>query len=292
MGRRREPPPSPHRLLSERAVVALGLLPLLEEEAKGRQRLSLGRGKKVGRECPTFSPDGKASEIAARLTKTNENYVKAVKAIQAAAPEIVEHVRDGKINIPEARQLAREPHSIRRSVLGALDNGGDKRKVCRLIREATIAERKVSARRYADSNGASDNQDVLHGDMNILRERLKDESVKLILTDPPYAEVESYGRLAELAASKLVSGGLCLAYADPGRLPEVLDAMREHLDFWWCFVVKHTGKPRYINDRHIQSDWKPVVAFGRRLSPCLLNGSMTSSKAAAGTIRITIGDSR
>jgi DNA modification methylase len=43
--------------------------------------------------------------------------------------------------------------------------------------------------------------------------------------------------------------------------------MREHLDWWWCFVVSHTGKPRYINDRHIQSKWKPVVAFGRGSVP-------------------------
>jgi hypothetical protein len=73
--------------------------------------------------------------------------------------------------------------------------------------------------------------------------------------------------MAELAAAKLQPGGLCLAYADPGRLVEVLDAMRKHLDFWWCFAVSHTGKPRYINDRHIQNKWKPVLAFGRQPVP-------------------------
>ena len=256
-----------HMSSSQRAVVALGLLPLLEEEAKGRQRLSPGRGKKGGRKSPTFSPDGKASEIAARLTKTNENYVKAAKAIEAAAPELVKRIRDGKITVPEARQLARAPQSIRGKVLGALDDGGAKRKVCRLIREGIVADRKASARRYADCIDADGDQNILHGDMGLLWERLEDGSAKMFLTDPPYADVEAYGRLAELAAAKLAPGGLCLAYADPGRLPEVLDAMRKHLDFWWCFVVKHTGKPRYVNDRHIQSDWKPVVAFGRAPIP-------------------------
>ena len=80
-----------HMSSSQRAVVALGLLPLLEEEAKGRQRLSPGRGKKGGRKSPTFSPDGKASEIAARLTKTNENYVKAAKAIESATGLTAKH---------------------------------------------------------------------------------------------------------------------------------------------------------------------------------------------------------
>jgi hypothetical protein len=252
---------------SQRAVVALGLLPLLEEEAKGRQRLSRGRGEKGLQECNTLSDKGAASMIAARIARTNHNYVHALKAIQSAAPELVERIRDGKITVPEARQLARAPQSIRGKVLGALDDGGAKRKVCRLIREGIVADRKASARRYADTYGADDDQGILHGDMGLLRERLKDESVKMFLSDPPYAQPELYGRLAELAAAKLAPGGLCLAYADPGRLPEVLDAMREHLDFWWCFVVKHTGKPRYVNDRHIQSDWKPVVAFGRAPIP-------------------------
>ena len=62
-------------------------------------------------------------------------------------------------------------------------------------------------------------------------------------------------------------GGLCLAYADPGRLPEVLDAMRRHLDYWWCFAISHTGKPHYVNDRWIQNKWKPIVAFGKGAVP-------------------------
>ena len=256
-----------HISSSQRAVVALGLLPLLEEEAKGRQRLSPGRGKKAGKERPAFSADGKASEIAARLTKTNENYVKAAKAIEAAAPSSSSGFATARSTSPRRGNSPAQSHSIRGKVLGALDNGGAKKKVSRLIREAIVADRKASARRYADRNGEDDDQGILHGDMGLLWERLKDGSAKMFLSDPPYAQPELYGRLAELAAAKLVPGGLCLAYADPGRLPEVLDAMREHLDFWWCFVVKHTGKPRYVNDRHIQSDWKPVVAFGQAPIP-------------------------
>ncbi len=256
-----------HLTSSQKAVIAHDLLPILEQEAKERQRLSRGRGKKVGKPSPPLSSNGKASEIAARLTKTNENYVKAVKAMESTAPDLIEEVRSGKITVPEARELARSSSSIRREVLDVLNNGGAKRKVSRLIREADIAARKASARRYANANGVSNDQNILHGDMKLLRQRLDDASVKLFLTDPPYAEVDLYGRLAEMAAAKLVPGGLCLAYCDPGRLQDVLDAMRQHLGFWWCFGVSHTGKPRYVNDRHIQNKWKPIVAFGRAPVP-------------------------
>jgi hypothetical protein len=52
-----------HLTASQRAVVAFGLLPLLETEAKRRQRLSKGRGKKVTKELVTFSANGRASRI-------------------------------------------------------------------------------------------------------------------------------------------------------------------------------------------------------------------------------------
>ena len=68
----------------------------------------------------------------------------------------------------------------------------------RLVREATIAARKASALRYAGANGQSNNQDILHGDMKLLEKRLEDESVRMFLTDPPYAEPDLYGRLAKL----------------------------------------------------------------------------------------------
>jgi hypothetical protein len=257
-----------HLTSSQRAVVAVELLPLLEKEAKERQRLSQGRGKKVRKKLPTFSENGgRASQIAARVMKTNAAYVKAIKAVRQDAPELVEEVRSGKLTVPEARELARTPASIRRKVLAVLGKGGPRRKVSRMIREATISARKATARRFAYTNGTGDDQNIICGDMKLLRKRLKDGSVRMVLTDPPYLKPELYGRLAELAAVKLMPGGLCLAYAEPGILVEVLDRMRRHLDYWWTFAVPHVEVPRYVNDRHIQGKWKPILAFGRGAVP-------------------------
>jgi hypothetical protein len=94
-----------HLTASQRAVVALDLLPLLEREAKERQRRSQGPGKKVAHECATLSGNGKASEAAARLTRSGSRYVEAAKSIRATAPELVEKIRDGQLNIPNARRV-------------------------------------------------------------------------------------------------------------------------------------------------------------------------------------------
>ena len=141
MGDLREHDPSPSNVAPSAPYVAIELLPLLEKEAKERQRLSQGRGKKVSQKnCPTFSENGgRASQIAARVMKTNAAYVKAIKAVRQDAPELVEEVRSGKLTVPEARELARAPASIRRKVLGVLGKGGPRRKVSRMIREAIIA---------------------------------------------------------------------------------------------------------------------------------------------------------
>ncbi len=67
-----------HLTASQRAVVAYDLLPMMADEAKDRQRLSRGRGKKTAQECATFSANGKASEVAARVTHTNARYVEMI----------------------------------------------------------------------------------------------------------------------------------------------------------------------------------------------------------------------
>jgi hypothetical protein len=95
-----------HLSASQRAVIAHDLLPMLEREAKERQRLSRGRGKKVAKNCATFSENGKASEAAARITKTNARYVEMLKAIGAEAPQLLNRIRAGEINVVEAKRLA------------------------------------------------------------------------------------------------------------------------------------------------------------------------------------------
>ena len=104
-----------HLSASQRAVIAADLLPLLEQEAKDRQRLSQGRGKKVAKSLATLS--GKASIAAARIAKTNSTYVEAVKAISKTAPELIEKVRAGDISVPDAKRLADIPKEKRQELL-------------------------------------------------------------------------------------------------------------------------------------------------------------------------------
>jgi hypothetical protein len=123
---------------SQRAVVAVDLLPVLEQEAKERQRRSQGRGKKGGKELPGNSSKGKASQVAARIAKTNRQYVQEVKKIRQTAPEVVEKIRAGELTVPEGKRLAQLPVAGRKKVLKKL-NGAGAEKLEQLI-EAVLGE--------------------------------------------------------------------------------------------------------------------------------------------------------
>ena len=145
-----------HLTASQRAVVAIDLLPLLEKEAKQRQRKSKGRGKKVAQECATTN--GKASEAASRIVRSSARYVEMVKEINKQSPELVDRIRSGELNVLEAKRMA--GHEVRRN--------GRKRKRTKPSKEDTSR--------------------VIVGDCIKLIPTLEDGSVGLVLTSPPYAD--------------------------------------------------------------------------------------------------------
>lgn len=253
-----------HLTSSQRAVLALDLLPLLEEESKKRQRLSGGRGEKVAKKCATFSGNGKSSSVAASLTKTNSTYVELVKNINKHAPELLEKVRSGVIKIPDAAKLAKLPTKERKRVLAMLDgqpvSGNELHEMSKNVRRDL---RQRAAKAFARKATPSKNQDILTGSMDLLWDRLDDNSVDLFLTDPPYKDTQLYESLAELAAAKLKPGRLCLAYSGQFYLPEVMERMSQHLSYWWTFAIEFSGSHCAIHPRHVQNKWKPVLAFSK-----------------------------
>lgn len=187
-----------HLTASQRAVVAFGLLPLLETEAKRRQRLSKGRGKKVTRELGTFSANGRASQVAARIAKTNSAYVEAVKAINRQAPELVEKVLSGVLTVPEASDLAKLPKRQRGKVFRQASKSGTNGKLTRIIRQAELDHQHESAQRTA-RNGKPKNRhgkiEVWCGDcLTLMEKRIKPKSVDVVVTSPPYNLNISYGK--------------------------------------------------------------------------------------------------
>jgi hypothetical protein len=104
-----------HLSSSQRAAVAAEMLPLLEAEAKGRQRQAgvnhgRGRPRKVGQKVdePSDGNAGRATQEAARIAGTNRQYVAEAGRIRKQAPDLFEQIKHGTLKVTQARQKLRE----------------------------------------------------------------------------------------------------------------------------------------------------------------------------------------
>lgn len=94
-----------HLSSSQRAVIALDVLPMLEAEAKERERAGgIARQQGVEKIPHPEEQQGKARDQAAALFETNGRYVSDAKRIQQAAPDLLEQVRQGETTIPQAKR--------------------------------------------------------------------------------------------------------------------------------------------------------------------------------------------
>lgn len=143
-----------HLNTSQRATIALDVLPMLEEEAKTRRRATQNNYSAPDLE---IIPDqaGNAREHAAALFQTNGRYVQDAKKIADAAPDLLHDVRAGTLSIPYAMRK--------------------------------LGERMTRARVSKLSPGAPANATIprlIVGKATALE--LADESVDVIITSPPY----------------------------------------------------------------------------------------------------------
>lgn len=92
-----------HLSSSQRAVIALDILPALEEEAKKRELA----GKKFDPTEKVPEGSGEARQQAASLVGTNPHYVSDAKKLKEQAPELLDRVRSGELSLKDASNKAK-----------------------------------------------------------------------------------------------------------------------------------------------------------------------------------------
>lgn len=104
---------------------------------------------------------------------------------------------------------------------------------------------------------------IVHSDFRELR--IEDDSARLFLPDPPYdrESLPLYEEVARFAARKLRPGGILLAYHGVMYLPEILAMMTRHLNFVWQVSIVFEAGNRYVQDRNILSQYRPVLVFSK-----------------------------
>lgn len=91
-----------HLTIAQRAAIAFDLLPQLEAEAKERQRLSQGPGKKGSPIADDLS--GRSDAKAAEMVGVGRTAVATAKAVAKRNPAVLDAMRSGDLTVAEARR--------------------------------------------------------------------------------------------------------------------------------------------------------------------------------------------
>jgi DNA modification methylase len=98
---------------------------------------------------------------------------------------------------------------------------------------------------------------IITGDARVLAERIPDESVDLIFTDPVYQNIDDYRWLAEMAARVLKPDRACLVFCGIEWLGESIAALQAGgLSYQWQLILSMP----YRNGGHIKGGFSQYIS--------------------------------
>jgi site-specific DNA-methyltransferase (adenine-specific) len=197
----------------------------------------------------------------AKVANVSHDTVAKVKKIDAAE-------KAGKVDAETVAKLRTGEVSINR--------------VVRDLKEQETAAKRQEQKAAAVARRQS--VDGLYlGDFREIGDKIPDESVDLIFTDPPYdmRALDLFDGLGAFAARVLRPGGSLVAYVGHVQLPSCLPALAKHLRYWWTCACVHGGQCSRLDQMGIVAGWKPIVWFvketrGDKLT--FVNDTVTSQR--------------
>lgn len=124
-------------------------------------------------------------------------------------------------------------------------------------------ERKKESEKSKNIKITDKRIDFRYGDFKKVLADIPDNSIDLILTDPPYpyAHIKCWSDLSLFASKKLSDGGFCIAYSGQLFLPEVMKRLSEHLNYYWLCGLKHEGKIGQRFEVNFFNRMKPILIY-------------------------------
>lgn len=102
--------------------------------------------------------------------------------------------------------------------------------------------------------------------MELARDKVGNESVDLIYTDPPYPKKFHYlyEWLALEAERVLKPDGFLIAYAGPYWKDIVMGYLNQHLTYFYDFVLLHNGNTSILWQRKLISGYKSMLCYHKQ----------------------------
>ncbi len=95
------------------------------------------------------------------------------------------------------------------------------------------------------------------------KENLKDNSIDLILTEPPHTkkDLPLWEKLAEESARVLKPSGFLVSYCGHRHLDKVVHILSKHLNYHWLYCTDLNGKGKNFNPYNIIEKWQPALVY-------------------------------
>ena len=231
---------------------------LKREELKSKARSLVarpGRPSKHETSAPVQQFPKTDTVIAKSLGVSSRTVAQVARVIEEA-PDLVPEMESGKLS---AKAAERE------------------------VKTRLARKREASRRQEAEQVALSGTTfEIRRGDFQTVLADLDDDSVDLVVTDPPYGDqyTHLYGELAKWASAKLKPGGSLVAYVGQGNLPDVTAEMGPHLRYWWTLALMHNHGGQQLPGKWVMVEWKPLVWYvkGTRSGRLYVADRMSGSK--------------
>lgn len=197
---------------------------------------------------------------------------RAVPTFVGTQPEKVMG-KDGKKYPPKKAHsrvsiFANTPKQQERALAVATKIDDTSDKVLDVRRAERVAREQENERRREENNNATPIKlegtiEVRQGQFPEILADLTDNTVDLILTDPPYSKefLPLWKQLFSFAARTLKPGGFLVSYCGQSILENVMKSNGQ-LEYVWALAQINTASKKNINhQRHIYSQWKPILVF-------------------------------
>src|SRR6266540_959614 len=215
----------------QRITLALKTKPLLEEIAEKNQKA----GKPLTQIGERLGRQGVNGAIGKSAKAGHETVRKVEFILKKARKEDIEKLNSGKKTISKIyRKVMKE----------------EKRK--QLMQMKPLIELPDGVKLFC-----SDFREIT-------KKEIKDNSIDLIFSDPPYDHngISLYRDLAKVAKRVLLDGGCMVVYSGQYYLPQVMEAIQSQgLTWWWCFCSKLNHYHGLVHRRQIYSSWKPILFY-------------------------------
>lgn len=245
-----------HLTASQKALLALEIKPLLEKEARKRQATK-SRGmlqknevlpQKIVEGVNTNETNkqrniqiekGEANEQVGKIIGVNKEYIRKAEKVKKEAPELIEKIMTGEMNLSEASKEIRKKQRDEKI-------------------KQTIEQAKID-------NKNKDDVKIIHGDMTDpeIQKLIEPESVDAIITDPPYPKeyLPLWDDLAKLAKRVLKPSGLLITYSGQMYLDIVMEKLSKELQYYWILSMIQPGSATKVFGRNVLVGWKPILIF-------------------------------